>query len=527
MELIPTFVDSESYKVQCGDCFSADMKASRLGNILASWIPARYIFAVLGSVSFIIFYGLKVNLSMTIVAMVRNTTNSSASEGNSEKSIQAGTDDFDNVFDVFVYDENNGSGFIAENSGSPVIGNDEGYDWNESQQGLILSSYYWGYIISQFPAGRVAEIFSAKWVIFVAVAINIIGTLITPVVAENIVILLIVRCIEGIGGGFSFPAMHVLLSRWAPVEERSIMSSVVYAGGALGTVLSMLFSGLISDWMNWQAVFYIMGGLPLLWCLLWVWLVQDDTNKQQYITEQERTFILKSLGQSQHKVPVPWKEVWTSVPFLVIINTHFCNNVCWYFLLTELPKYMNQILHLNLKMQIDNALLSSLPYLTLWMFSLILSKCVDYGRLRGTITTTGARKISTFIATAIPGACLLAVNLTDGDSTLVAGLMAIAVTAMGAMFSGVLTNHIDIASHFAGTLVGITNTFATIPGILIPIVVGEVTHVEQSAERWGIIFYAIIAVLVFELVVYLLLGSGEEQPWNKINSSGTEKETHN
>ncbi|KAJ9576942.1 hypothetical protein L9F63_006468, partial [Diploptera punctata] len=32
-------------------------------------------------------------------------------------------EDFDHVFDVFVYaDENNGSGFIAENSGSPVIG---------------------------------------------------------------------------------------------------------------------------------------------------------------------------------------------------------------------------------------------------------------------------------------------------------------------------------------------------------------------------------------------------------------------
>jgi hypothetical protein len=37
------------------------------------WMPARYVFAVLGSVGFAIIYGLKVNLSVCIVAMVNNT----------------------------------------------------------------------------------------------------------------------------------------------------------------------------------------------------------------------------------------------------------------------------------------------------------------------------------------------------------------------------------------------------------------------------------------------------------------------
>ena len=81
----------------------------------------------------------------------------------------------------------------------PII-QDEGYDWDESQQGLILSSYYWGYMVSQIPAGRTAERFSAKWVIFTAVFLNIIGTLLTPVIAEYTVVLMVFRCIEGIGG---------------------------------------------------------------------------------------------------------------------------------------------------------------------------------------------------------------------------------------------------------------------------------------------------------------------------------------
>lgn len=51
--------------------------------------------------------------------------------------------------------------------------------------------------------------------------------------------LLLMRIGEGIGGGVTFPAMHVLLAHWAPPTERSIMSSIVYAGTALGTVVSI------------------------------------------------------------------------------------------------------------------------------------------------------------------------------------------------------------------------------------------------------------------------------------------------
>lgn len=42
-------------------------------------IPARYTFAVLGSIGFAIIYGLKVNLSVAIVAMVNHTALASAS----------------------------------------------------------------------------------------------------------------------------------------------------------------------------------------------------------------------------------------------------------------------------------------------------------------------------------------------------------------------------------------------------------------------------------------------------------------
>lgn len=66
--------------------------------------------------------------------------------------------------------------------------------------------------------------------------------------------------------------------------------------------------------------------------------------------------------------------------------------------------------------------------------------------------------------------CLMIVSYADKIEAVV--LMTIAITFIGGMYSGFLANHIDIAPNFAGTLVAITNAVATIPGIVIPTLIG-------------------------------------------------------
>lgn len=52
------------------------------------------------------------------------------------------------------------------------------------------------------PGARIAEMFSAKWVMFFAVAINVVCTLLTPLAAElHYVAMILMRVGEGIGGG--------------------------------------------------------------------------------------------------------------------------------------------------------------------------------------------------------------------------------------------------------------------------------------------------------------------------------------
>ena len=107
--------------------------------------------------------------------------------------------------------------------------------WSEPQQGLTLGSYFWGYFLTQVPGGRIAELYGGKWVFWVAVFINVFATLLIPVCSiAGYQYLIIMRVLMGLGAGVTFPAMNVLIAKWAPEEERSTISSIIYGGTSLG-----------------------------------------------------------------------------------------------------------------------------------------------------------------------------------------------------------------------------------------------------------------------------------------------------
>uniref|UniRef100_A0A6P7GY55 Sialin n=1 Tax=Diabrotica virgifera virgifera TaxID=50390 RepID=A0A6P7GY55_DIAVI len=481
-----------------------------LGSPCGKVMSARYVLAILGSVGLGIIYGLKVNLHVAIVSMVKHGPSNSTQNQNVTNNLTrpaetCGEEDITN---------------------STTITAEQGpFDWSTSVQGLLLSAYFWGYIVAQIPGGRIAELFSAKWVMFFSVAINAVCTLLTPVMANlHFGALIAMRIGEGIGGGVTFPSMHVMLAHWAPPNERSVMSSIVYAGTALGTVVFMLISGIIAGNIGWEAVFYIEGGISILWLLLWGVFIADTPKSQRFISEDERKFIESSLNhgsesKQETKYQMPWKSVLTSPAFLAILVAHTCSNWGWYMVLIELPMYMKNVLRFKIS---ENAILTALPFLCMWLFSMILSKTLDTLRARKIITTTIARKTATGCASIVPMICFIALSYISCQRAVAVVLMTIAIMSIGGMFCGFLSNHIDIAPNFAGTLMALTNTVATIPGIIVPVFVGKLTEHDESIKSWRIIFWTTVGLYIVEILVYMIFGSGEEQSWNKVEDEANE-----
>lgn len=258
----------------------------------------------------------------------------------------------------------------------------------------------------------------------------------------------------------------------------------------------MLMAGLLAGSYGWQSVFYVMGALSSVWMVLWVWLVQDNPSLQPLISLEERTHIESSLGIDSineddaplldKKPSLPLRKILTSAPFLAILIAHACSNWGWYMLLIELPFYMKQVLKFNIR---ENALATAFPFLTMWFFSMALSNTLDRLMKAKRISTTTARKLATGFASIVPMICLLVLCFIGCQRGLAVGLMGLAITSIGGMFCGFMSNHIDLAPNFAGTLMAITNTIATLPGIIVPIFVGEITHGNVSLNEHIILVY--------------------------------------
>jgi len=482
-------MDDAAEKKKCTDC-----------------VASRWIFAVLGCVGFMVVYGLKVNLSVAIIAMVNHTAVAGSHH-----------DDHGDVNGTTEVDDCD-TGEKKEKAAME----DGPFAWDENVQGLVLASYFYGYILTQVGGGWVAEKFSAKHVFGGGAVLNIIGTMLTPLASKlSYTFLLALRVIMGIGGGVTLPAMHVLVAKWAPPNERSKIASTVYAGMTLGTLCSLPFSGVLAAEISWEWVFYVQGILSCIWYVLWLFFVFDSPTLHPRITKSEKHMIESSLGTVKDAVKpsVPWKAVWTSMPMWAILVAHTCGNWGWYMLLVKLPTYMRYILKFDIK---SNAGLSAVPFLCNWVFTMANATVMDTLRNKGIINTTTARKISTGLASVPPAIGLILVTYVGCNTGLAVALLTLSTMFVGGMYSGFLANHIDIAPPFAGTLMGITNTCATISGIVVPSVVGYITHNNQTVEAWRTIFFITMGIFGFEVVFYTLFASGELQEWAKPKNQNTE-----
>ncbi|KAA3678758.1 MFS transporter, ACS family, solute carrier family 17, member 5 [Paragonimus westermani] len=213
---------------------------------------------------------------------------------------------------------------------------------------------------------------------------------------------------------------------------------------------------------------------------------------------------------------VPWRSVLRSRPFWAILIIHVTHNWSWYTLITCMPTYMSRVQGFSMA---DNGILSSLPYLCQCLFAQLVGFVSDMLIKRGMLTVTWARKINNLFALGGIGAGLLAVGLLGCNRIGVVLVFVICIGMMGAASSGFTCNIVDLAPQFAGVILSITNTIATLPGILGPLFVGYVTQHSSSLENWRIVFGVATGIAWFGALINLLLTSAVRQPWGELERS--------
>ena len=99
----------------------------------------------------------------------------------------------------------------------------------------------------------------------------------------------------------------------------------------------------------------------------------------------------------------------------------------------------------------------------------------------------------------------------------VIAVLCIGMFCNGAFSAGNFSSHLDLAPNFAGTLMGISNTFAGgVTGFVVPTVIGAIREIDdlEIFSRWKIIFTLGAGIYFFGNACYVCMISGEVQPWN-------------
>ncbi|XP_045138893.1 LOW QUALITY PROTEIN: sialin-like [Portunus trituberculatus] len=454
-----------------------------------SWWNARNALGVLIFLGLMVAFLLRVALSITIVAMV--TRNVTVTLNNDTCPV---TDE--DLSDSYVQGE---------------------FAWDDQTQSIILGAFFYGYTATNFIGGRAAEYLGGRLMFGLGIVIPSILTLFSPLciyTSPNLFIAL--RVLEGLTQGMVFPSVHLMIAAWIPPKDKAKYSSFVISGSNFGTVLAMSVGGWLCNTTflgGWPSVFYIFGGLGVIWGILWFLFAHDLPEHHPKISRSELQYILdhRYYVKRDKVEAIPWQHIVTSVPFWAIMAASFCDNFSFYTLLTELPTYFSNMLHFDIA---SNGLRSALPYAIQCVTSVLWGIFINALHSRNYVSLGMVRKLSTSIALYVSAAGLVAMIWVECDPVWAIIVMCLSVSATGPINSGSALSEQDIAPNFAGTLKGLTNTLGSATGFLAPAVTGAIIKNNQTLKAWNTVFIISASFNVFFCSIFVIFGTAKVQSWN-------------
>lgn len=143
----------------------------------------------------------------------------------------------------------------------PAIGRE--LEGNLVQLNWVVTSFLLASASLLLPFGRLADLSGRRRVFQWGLGLFAVSSLLCGL-APSIGVLLVFRCLQGMGGAMMFATGMAIVTASFPVHMRGrvlgINSATVYIGLALGPVLG----GFLTHWLGWRSIFLLIGLLVLL-----------------------------------------------------------------------------------------------------------------------------------------------------------------------------------------------------------------------------------------------------------------------
>uniref|UniRef100_A0A671XIU3 Solute carrier family 17 member 8 n=1 Tax=Sparus aurata TaxID=8175 RepID=A0A671XIU3_SPAAU len=445
-------------------------------------LPKRYIIAILSGLGFCISFGIRCNLGVAIVEMVNNNT-------------------------VYI-------------NGTPVLQvatSTRQHPWVTDSSELFMMCVF--FLVAEKGGYTRLRVFGAA--IFLTSVLNM---FIPSAARVHYGCVMFVRILQGLVEGVTYPACHGMWSKWAPPLERSRLATTSFCGSYAGAVIAMPLAGVLVQYVGWPSVFYIYGVFGIIWYVMWLLLAYGSPAEHPTITEEERTYIETTIGETMRQLSVtekfktPWRRFFTSMPVYAIIVANFCRSWTFYLLLISQPAYFEEVFGFPIS---KVGILSAVPHMVMTIVVPIGGQLADFLRSNKIMSTTNVRKLMNCGGFGMEATLLLVVGFSHTRGVAISFLV-LAVGFSGFAISGFNVNHLDIAPRYASILMGISNGVGTLSGMVCPLIVGALTKNKTRLE-WQNVFVIASMVHYSGVIFYAIFASGEQQDWADPESTSEDK----
>lgn len=335
---------------------------------------------------------------------------------------------------------------------APVLGPEFGM--SQWAMGLLLSSFFWTYSVSLIGAGWLADRVEVRWVYAIGFLVWCSATLLTSL-ATSFAALLFTRLLLGVGESVAYPSNSRMLATVFPENRRGLANAVTDLGGRIGPFLGTMGGALLVAKAGWRGLFFITGGLGLLWLIPWlIWAPRNILTVAPV-----------------NSAPAGWGELLRRRDVWGTFGGLFGANCFWYFLMSWLPSYLVRERHFSMT---GLSIWGALPYLLMAISSIAASLVADRWISRG---ASPVRVRRGFLVTGLTlAAVLLPLALIPRIEWALAGLF-ITCLVLGLYFSNLWALTQTLAGiHAAGRWTGMQNACGNIAGVLSPLAAGWIIH---------------------------------------------------
>ena len=344
------------------------------------------------------------------------------------------------------------------------------FGFSKTQLGLIFSAFAYPYLVFQVIGGWVGDKFGARKTLFWCGLVWAAATMLTGF-AGGLVSLFAARLLVGLGEGATFPTATRAMQNWTSPARRGFAQGLAHAFARLGNAVTPPLIALLMAAFTWRGTFWLLGGISLVWVLVWVFYFRNHPKDHPGITQADIDALPPHVIGERPKAP--WralaKRMWP------VTLTYFCYGWTLWLYLNWLPLFFKTNYHMDIS---KSAIFASGVFFA-GVVGDTLGGVLSDGILKRTGNVRLARLGVTVLGFGGAFASLLPILFVH-DITVVAlclsGGFFFAELVIGPMWAVPM----DIAPRYAGTAAGLMNTGSAFAAIVSPLVAGYVIDVTGN-----------------------------------------------